>query len=233
MLKKKFQNGFSFSKEHLHLEGGKTITFIGKNGAGKSTFFQMITGNLDPDEGKILINGERFSTESYHLKRKFGYLPQNFSLPTWVSPLEVLRYVVSLYKIPDGKTRIEESLNFWDCYSFKNKPLASCSHGMQKRVALSIASIHEPDFLILDEPFSGLDIFHLESLEKTIYNRKKNGKLTIISSHIAPYIAQTSQEIYGICEGKIEAFDVWESLSFEKKVEKIRSYFGIKSIYKT
>ena len=163
-LRKTFSSGFCLKDINFFTEKPTTFCILGKNGAGKSTLFQLMTGNLEPDSGEIRYNGELMRVDHYQIKRKIAYLPQKPVLPLWVTPEEVLQYTACLHSLENMKENIKKNLDYWDCKEYSNRSLATCSHGMQKRVSLAITSLYDPEFLILDEPFSGLDLSHIYSL---------------------------------------------------------------------
>ena len=116
----------------------------------------------------------------------------------------------------------------WDCDSYKKKPICLCSHGMQKRVALALATIHKPELLILDEPFSGLDLFHTKALKEYIKSRKEEKKTTLLSTHIMPYAIELCDEVYIIKTGKILKLEKWENYESNEKKDLLESEFFLK-----
>ena len=218
-------SGFSLGPISMKIQPGDCIGLMGQNGAGKSTLFQIITGNLKPKEGTVTILGDQMTLESYQLKQKIGYLPQNLELPKWVTANEVLSYAADLYQLNNRENILTETLEKWDCTSFSSKPLAACSHGMKKRVALGLATIHDPDLLILDEPFSGLDLFHIKALQDTITHRKNHGKATILCTHIAPYTAKLCESAFTLSSGQMGTVDTWQQESYLERVETIEAIF--------
>lgn len=224
-LTKKFSSGFQLGPVNLEISKSNTIALLGQNGAGKSTLFQLLTGNLDATSGEIYIFEKRLLPENYLLKRTIGYLPQHFHLPKWVTGLDILRYAASLYELEDAENKIKDSLKYWDAQSYQKKPLASLSHGMQKRIALALATIHNPQLLILDEPFSGLDLFHIRALENLIEKRQTENKITILSTHIAPYVAKLCKKVYTAEKGKIDELANWSGSSYEEKITLIENHF--------
>lgn len=224
-IQKDFHNGFSIKKVSFSLNGGTTVAFLGPNGAGKSTLFQLLTGNYELTAGKIWLEKEELTIDHVHLRKKIGYLPQDPRLPKWVSGIELLRYAASLHQLKNPQQIVQATLSYWDCDSFKNVPLEICSHGMQKRIGLALATIHDPHYLILDEPFSGLDMYHMHSLENTITARQKKGKLTIISTHIAPYVAKLCQKVFVIKAGKLDRIKDWETFDDTKRMHVIKEHF--------
>lgn len=225
-LKKSFSSGFSLKSINLVLEKPTTLCILGKNGAGKSTLFNLMTGNLEADAGEISYHGKLMRVDHPFLKRQVAYLPQKASLPQWVTPEEVLHYTASLHELEERDELVAQNLAYWDCGEYSRQTLASCSHGMQKRVGLAIVSLYNPEFLILDEPFSGLDLSHTYSLENYIERRKKEGKVTLLSTHIAPYAARLCEEAYLTREGSLTKIKSWHKSSSEERLELIKRYFS-------
>lgn len=224
-VEKTYGGPFNLGPINLEINEGETVALLGKNGAGKSTFFQIITGSMDATSGEVTFLGSKLTPDAFTLKRKLGYLPQNLQLPRWVSGVEILRYGVSLYELPEREKRVNLALKYWDCDWFANRPLAACSHGMQKRIALALATIHEPDLLILDEPFSGLDIYHIRALENIIESRVTQGKATILCTHIAPYAAKICHRALLFESGKMEWLKNWYESDQLTRIGQVESHF--------
>ena len=222
---KKYPTGFQSGPSTFDIKPGDTVAFLGPNGAGKSTLFQMISGNMDPDSGQILFQNQKLHPEAYDMKKKIGYLPQNMMLPKWSSGKEVLNYAAGLYQISNPESALNELMKYWDCASYQHKPLESCSHGMQKRIGLALSCLHNPQLLILDEPFSGLDLFHIRALIDEIKRRKSCGLGTILSTHIAPYVARLCSSVQVIESGKMTELTTWSGLAESEKVSVIESRF--------
>jgi ABC-type multidrug transport system ATPase subunit len=211
-LVKEFEGGFRLGPVNLTLTPGETLALVGKNGAGKSTFFQMITGNSDPTDGHIYFGEELLVPDKPELKRRIGYLPQHHDLPAWVTGRELISYAAKLYELKDPKVLARETLARWGAEEYAHKPIAACSHGMQKRIGLGLATMHEPDLLILDEPFSGLDLTHIKSLENLVKERATQKKVTILSTHITPYCARLATRVMMIANGQMEPLNTWTEL---------------------
>jgi len=216
---------FHLGPINLILHKQRILAILGQNGAGKSTLFQMITGNLKPVAGTIHMAGQRMLPDRPEVKRLIGYLPQALQLPQWVNGFELLSYATRLYQLDQPEKRRDEALKFWDCDSFAKKPLAACSHGMQKRIGLAVATIHEPDLLILDEPFSGLDLYHIRALQNMIQKRRQQGRATILSTHIAPYAAELCDEVLLIQQGQLHNLNEWQEADLMTRVGLIESFF--------
>jgi len=224
-LQKSYGESFCLGPVDFSINQGQTLGLLGKNGAGKTTFFQLITGGLDADSGEILLSSQPMTPDSFMLKRNLGYLPQHLQLPKWATVKELLNYAAKLYQLPQGKQKIEHALHHWACEDFINRPLAACSHGMQKRAALALATLHSPKLLILDEPFSGLDLFHIKALENSVEQRSETGLATIICTHIAPYAAKLCSKVYVLDQGKMSSLAHWEEKPYIDKISRIEQYF--------
>lgn len=130
-------------------------------------------------------------------------------MPRWATGREILYYAATLHGIENPEGRVNEMLEFWDCKSYANRPIDTCSYGMLKRIGLALAVIHDPQVLILDEPFSGLDIFHIKALEEIILERSSRKKLTILSTHVIPYVAELCQRVIVIDRGQAAEVANW------------------------
>lgn len=224
-LKKTFPQGFTLQAKDFSLNSGELVAFLGANGSGKSTIFELMTGNLDASEGEISWKGQRLLPENFLLKRQIGYLPQNLPLPKWVTGDEILTYAALLHGLEKPRERVKNAMEFWDCASYKSKPLAACSFGMQKRIGLALATLHDPACLILDEPFSGLDLFHIHALEAILAKRQKEGKLTLLSTHIVAYVVASCARVFILEEGWVSEISHWASLNPEEKTRCIETHF--------
>lgn len=232
-LSKQFsQSGFHLGPLSLALRPGTRLALFGKNGAGKTTLFQLITGHMASDSGTIEVFGQRMSPSSFELKKRIGYLPQHLELPRWVSAYDLITYAMKLYEFDDLESRRRQILELWDASSYANKPLGACSYGMQKRVGLALATLHSPELLILDEPFSGLDLFHIRTLEDLIGARTAE-QLTIVSTHVASHVARLCDRAIVISQGRLEEIEAWNSAAFMERLELMEEQFFPKSQRKT
>lgn len=224
-LTKSFGEVWKLGPVDLTLAAGEICALLGKNGAGKTTMFQILTGNMDTGSGEIRLQGNRLTPDVFQLKQKIGYLPQNPVLPRWASGEEILLYAAGLYEISGRQAFVDKLMEYWDCAYYRKKPLAALSHGMQKRVGLALASMHEPDLLILDEPHSGLDLFHIRALDELLVSRQKKQKTTIMSTHIAPYTAKLCDRVLIIESGVVSQLADWEKQNFVERIAAIEARF--------
>ncbi|MCX6130294.1 MAG: ABC transporter ATP-binding protein [Proteobacteria bacterium] len=218
------QSNFQLGPIDLLMKPGTSLALFGKNGAGKSTLFQLMTGHLRTDSGQIKIFDQVMKIDSFALKRRIGYLPQNLELPRWVSAYDLVTYALKLYEIEPLAQHRDRVLAYWDCTSFAYKPLAACSYGMQKRIGLALACLHDPQLLIMDEPFSGLDLYHIRSLEELLAARRGE-QLTIISTHVAAYAAKLSDRAAILQDGKLKELSTWPQEDFVHRIQLMEAQF--------
>lgn len=224
-LTKSYGDAFKLGPVDLTVKAGETLALLGKNGAGKTTLFQMLTGNLDASAGQVFLADKRLTPDTPAVKRDVGYLPQNPVLPRWVTGREILLYAAKLYALPDAKKHVEAREAYWDCADYKDKPLAALSYGMQKRLGLALATLRDPPLVVLDEPFSGLDLFHIKALDDAIEARAKQGLATIVSTHDAANAAKLCHRALIVDAGTIHALTGWESAGFVERISLIENAF--------
>ncbi len=219
-------DGFQLGPVTFAVGSGETIALLGKNGAGKTTLFQVLTGNLDATDGEVRVAQEKLTPDRPDVKRRVGYLPQNPALPRWVSGVELLRYAAALHGLKDQR-RVDDSLQYWDAASYAKKPIATLSYGMQKRLGLALACLHDPEVLILDEPFSGLDLFHIKALDDELARRGKAQRATVVSTHEAASAARSCSRALILDAGKLTELPGFSAANLVGRIEQIEeAFFG-------
>ncbi|MBP9707477.1 MAG: ABC transporter ATP-binding protein [Oligoflexales bacterium] len=227
-LNKKFPSGFLLGPINLEVQANDCIAILGHNGSGKTTLFQIITGNLDPSDGEVNLDSEKIFMDCFSIKKEIGYLPQNPALPKWISGRELLNYISGLEQDDVYKSEnIQNLIDYWECREFIDRPLEACSHGMQKRIGLCIASLRKPKLMVLDEPFSGLDLNHTLRLVKLLQNRKIEGSPTIFSCHIPQYIAKLADWVYFLKNGSLIKAESWQGLDLLQRINVIEAHFSV------
>lgn len=226
-LTKKWATGFQLGPITFTANPGETVAVFGRNGAGKSTLFQLLSGSLDRSDGDLKIFGAKMSPDAVDIRRRIGYLPQESLLPNWTTPAEILHYSARLLDLASPERKVEDQLRQWDAIAWKDRPLCKASHGMQRRIGLAVSMIHDPDLLILDEPFNALDIINARHLEMAIKNRSERGKTTLVSIH-SPLIAAALCPRAVILEsGKLEELVTWTNHSLTDRVALLdQCFFG-------
>lgn len=179
--KVKAVNNISFK-----VKKGEMFAYLGVNGAGKSTTISMICGTLKKDSGSILVCGEDINKDSNYIKNKIGVVFQNSVLDQTLSVYDNLKYRASLYDITGNefKKRFEELSKMFELNEIKNQKVKTLSGGQRRRVDIARTIIHNPEFLILDEPTTGLDPNTRKKLWNIIRDlREKNGMTVFLTTH--------------------------------------------------
>ncbi len=180
---KKYGDFTAVDKISLEVKAGRIFGFLGPNGAGKTTTIRMIVGITAPDEGKIELFGRKMSPE---LQDKIGYLPEERGLYKKMRINEQLRYFAALKGV--SQKTADERIDFWlnrmNLIDWKQKKAADLSKGMSQKIQFIATVLHDPELIILDEPFSGLDPINVETLLEAIAELKTQGKTIIFSTHL-------------------------------------------------
>lgn len=196
-------------------ESGQILGLIGKNGAGKTTIFHSILRFLEYS-GNITFDKQPISQETY---RKIGYLPEERSLMPKLTVYEQVRYLANLKGVPNAV--VKEKLPQWmERLQVKGKvtdKIKSLSKGNQQKVQLIITLLHEPNLIILDEPFSGLDPVNTEILKQVIIEEKERGATIIFSDHVMTNVEELCDDVVMIRDGKV---------ILDGSVQEVRNQYG-------
>ena len=193
---------------------GEITGYLGPNGSGKSTTMKLITGLLQVTSGSILFDGEPIETNLNAYKQRIGYVPEEPHLYGHLSALEYLVMVGQLRNLPANATahRIEGLLRRFSMHPYRHVPISAYSKGMRQKVLLSAALLHNPDLLLLDEPFSGLDVGTGLMLRSLIQELAARGKVVLFSSHELETVERVCRHVVILHRGKIVADDSIERL---------------------
>lgn len=198
---------------------GKIQALLGANGAGKSTLINIISALLVSNGGEFFIDGEKITDNSYKYKIKVGYVFENPIYIEKLSAREYLTFVAQMYKLPKEQyiARIAELLEFFELPDNK-KYIEDYSKGMQNKVSLAAALIHNPKYLILDEPFDGVDFVSIQKISRLFKQMASNGATILITSHQYDVVASLCDNFALLKEGEI-IFNV-EMSELEEKAKK-------------
>ena len=190
---------------NLTIGKGQIFGFVGPNGAGKTTTMKIVAGLLKPDSGQVYLDGIEQQTHIKEFKEKIGYMPDFFGVYDNLKAMEYMEFYASIYGIEGEKAR-KLGLELIDLVGLTDKAdtyVDSLSRGMKQRLCLARSLIHNPEFLILDEPASGLDPRARYDMKEIIKELNKRGKTILISSHILPELSQMCTNIGIIENGKM------------------------------
>lgn len=191
---KRVVNDVSFS-----VAQGEIFGLIGPNGAGKTTIIRMMMDIIKPDSGDIHILGERISDDA---KNRIGYLPEERGLYKKLSVLKTLTYLSALKNSKVDNSRIEELLKRVDLLPHKDKKIEELSRGMGQLIQFLVTIIHNPELIILDEPFAGLDPVNTELLKEIILELRSQNKAIILSTHRMNEVEELCDRILMIDRGR-------------------------------
>lgn len=193
---------------------GEVTGYLGPNGSGKSTTMKMITGLIERTSGAILFEGHDIADDPIAYKRRMGYVPEEPYLYNHLSGYEYLTMVAQLRDLPERKSRekIEGLLTLLGLYADRHAGIAGYSKGMRQKVLLIAALMHDPQLILLDEPFSGLDVGSSLVLRSLIHELAERGKVVLFSSHELDTVERIAARVVILHRGKLVADDTIEAL---------------------
>ncbi len=193
---------------------GEVTGYLGPNGSGKSTTLKMITGLIEPSEGEILFDGKPISRNRITYRQRFGYVPEEPHLYTHLTGAEYLVMVGELRGLPRASIveKVDGFLRLLSLHGDRYVPISSYSKGMRQKILLIAALLHNPDLVLLDEPFSGLDVNSALVLRGLIQQLAARGKVVLFSSHELDTVERVCSHIVILHKGKVVANDSIERL---------------------
>jgi len=208
--------------DYLDLDIGKGEIFglLGPNGSGKSTTLKMILGLVKPDSGSINVLGINVEDDPVAVKRKVGYVPESPRVYDFLTGLEFLDFTGDIYGMQpeEKKKRIEEFLRALDLEGREGDIISSYSEGMKQKVVIISAVMHKPEFLLLDEPLSGLDPKSARIVKDLLRQLASQGVGTIMSTHVLEIAQAMCDRIAIMYEGRLLALGTIEELRRRAKM---------------
>ena len=188
----------------FEINDGETVGFLGLNGAGKTTALRILACDLRPSAGSIEIGGVDGVNDPHEVKKRIGFLPENPPLYQDMTVLDYLGFAGELRGMSRSqvKRRLPDVLDITDLGDVSEDVIGTLSHGFRQRVGVAQAIIHQPKFLILDEPTRGLDPVQIVEMRNLIHDLKQNHTV-LISSHILTEISQTCDRLLVLGKGKL------------------------------
>ncbi len=193
---------------------GEIFGLLGPNGAGKTTLIRLLLDIIRPDTGKINVFGELLNPAA---KNRIGYLPEERGLYRKTGLLEMLVYLAQLKGMPKKQAHLnaESLLKSLDFYQYKNKKVEELSKGMQQQIQFLSAIIHDPELIILDEPFSGLDPVNTKIVKTKILDLRAAGKTVILSTHMMEQAQTLCNRILMLNKGRRVLYGTVEEIRRE------------------
>lgn len=202
---------------NLDIKQGEIFGLLGPNGSGKSTTIKMMLGLLKPTYGKLALFGQ--SPRNTEIKNKIGFLPEESYLYPFLTAEEALHFFGGLFGLSLGvrKSRVDELIKLVGLEHSRNRRLGEFSKGMARRIGLAQALIGDPQFLILDEPTTGLDPIGILEIKELILELRKKGKTILISSHLLSEVQDLCDRVCILFGGKVCSYGELNELLVKKE----------------
>lgn len=204
-LRKHYGNKDVLKGINLEVQTGEVFGFVGQNGAGKTTTMKIMTGLLPADDGIVEFNGVDLLLNARYMKKVIGFVPDYFGTYNNLKAIEYMEFFASMYGL-HGKEARGRCMRMMDMFMIGDKAevyVDNLSRGMQQKLCMARALLHDPDLLVLDEPTSGMDPQSRLEVKKLLKELGKTGKTIIISSHILPELSEMCDTIGVIEKGEI------------------------------
>jgi len=227
-VSKRFPGVLAVDNVSFSAPAGEITGYLGPNGSGKSTTMKMITGLIEIGSGEILFDGEPIRRNLIAHKRRMGYVPEEPYLYSHLSGLEYLIMVAQLRGLHLKRTaeRIDGLLRLLSLHSDRHSPISAYSKGMRQKILLVGALLHNPDLLLLDEPFSGLDVSSALILRSLVQELAARGKVILFSSHELETVERVSSRVVILHRGKVVADDSIEHLRVLRSASSLEDVFS-------
>lgn len=210
---KKYGNFYAVRNINFEVKDGEIVGFLGRNGAGKSTTMNMITGFIEPTEGEIIVGGYNIDQKPKKVKSQIGYMPEGTPLYSDLTVKEFVRYMAELKQVPrkEIKAAVEKAIEKTGLEKVQDNLTKNLSRGYKQRVSMAGAIVGDPKILILDEPTVGLDPKQVIEIRELIKSFGKQHTV-LISSHILSEVSQLCEKVIIIDKGEIVAVDTPKNL---------------------
>jgi ABC-2 type transport system ATP-binding protein len=206
-LTKRYGGLLALDRVTFELHPGEIVGYLGPNGSGKSTTVNLVVGLLAPSAGALSLNGVSLSDEPVEYKRQVGYVPEEPFLYTHLTAEEYLTLVGRLRRLDESllEHRVSRLLRLFQLHDSRDKTMSAYSKGMRQRVLLAAALLHNPDLLVLDEPFSGLDVNAGLLFRALLGLLAARGKMVLFSTHRFDMVEKLCSRVVILSAGRLAA----------------------------
>lgn len=211
-LSKRFGALTALQDLDLQVGRGEIYGFLGPNGAGKTTTVLLLLGLLRPSAGSVYLFGQPMRPGDATMRHRVGVVPEQPYLYPHMTAQEYLDWFADLYGVPHRKDRTAQLLDAVSLFDRRHSRLREFSRGMQQKIGLARALLHDPELLLLDEPTSGLDPSSAKQVRDLLLDLKRRGKTILISSHILSEVERTADRVAILVKGRLQAQDTVEHL---------------------
>ena len=208
---------------NLHIRPGEIYGFIGHNGAGKTTTLKSVAGILQFDAGEIYIGGDSVREKPLECKRKIAYIPDNPDLYEYMTGIEYLNFIADIFGV-DAALRRERIRRYADAFELTGdlaQPIAAYSHGMKQKLAIIAAWLHEPQLILMDEPFVGLDPKAAHLLKGMMREICDRGGAIFFSTHVLEVAEKLCDKVAIIKGGRLIRSGTMEEVKGDDSLEEV------------
>ena len=207
----------------LHIAPGEIYGFIGHNGAGKTTTLKSVVGILQFDAGEITIDGISIKENPLECKRRFAYIPDNPDLYDYMTGIKYLNFIADIFGVGAGERqeRIRKYADAFELTADLAQPIAAYSHGMKQKLAIIAAWLHEPNLILMDEPFVGLDPKASHLLKKMMRQVCNEGGAIFFSTHVLEVAEKLCDKVAIIKNGKLIRSGTMEEVKGDESLEDV------------
>ena len=207
----------------LHIAPGEIYGFIGHNGAGKTTTLKSVAGILQFDAGEIYINGKSVKEQPLECKKEIAYIPDNPDLYDFMSGIKYLNFIADIFGVSaeDRAARIKKYADTFELTDSLAEPIAAYSHGMKQKLAIIAAWLHTPRFIIMDEPFVGLDPKAAHILKEMMREECDNGGAIFFSTHVLEVAEKLCDKVAIIKAGRLIRSGTMEEVKGDESLEQV------------
>ena len=220
---KKYGNKKAVDNVSFKVEDGDIFAFIGHNGAGKTTLIKSIVGIHDFDEGDILIDGISIKDNPVECKKKMAFVPDNPETYEHMKAIDYINFICDMYETPTDirEENIKKYAKLFEMEDKLNDTIDSYSHGMKQKIVLISALSHNPEILIMDEPFVGLDPKAVYDIKEVLNEMTKEGKIVFYSTHILDVAEKLCSRVAIIKSGKLVKSGSMKEIKGDKSLENV------------
>ena len=227
-LTKRYRGIPAIESVSFSVGAGEIVGYLGPNGSGKSTTVKIITGILQPHDGRVLFEGKNILEDLVGFRAAFGYVPEEAHVYTYLTGLEYLQLVGRLRGMGERLIELKatELLKLLALESWRHSPISLYSKGMKQRVLIAAALMHDPKLLVFDEPLSGLDVVTARLFKDLLQELAAQGKAILYISHVLEVVEQVCDRVIVIAKGRILADAAPSELKTTLQLANLESVFA-------
>jgi ABC-2 type transport system ATP-binding protein len=208
---------------HFSVRAGDAVALVGRNGAGKSTTMRVLAGLIPATDGTVHVGGVDAGRDPSAARWKVGYCPDMGGLIPRATPWEHLQLAASIRGMSGWESRARGLLEQFELAEAAVRVTAGFSHGMGRRTSVVLAAFHEPEVLLLDEPFDGVDPLGVEATLQVVHEARLRGAAVLVSTHMLQLAAQATTEVLVLTRGRLAAAAPADELSGEAGQQRYRA----------